>query len=383
MTAPVPAAALFGSAPLHELVDPYGLYRRLRREAPVLPVEMFAGVHWLVTRHDDVREALRNDAVFSNRSNARGIGLVMGRTIVEMDGREHLRHRNLVTPALAPRALRGDFPAQVGAIAHALIDGFAARGSADLVAEFTFRYPLQVFGQVLGLPADDWDQLHRWAIDLTGIARDPARGFAASRRLAEHLAPVLAERRALPGGDLISRLAHARVDGASLSDEEVVSFLRLLVIAGAETDPPQLEAVRAERSRLAAVLDEALRWESPVQIVTRETLVPVTLSGVELPAGAAVTLAIGSANRDETRFPDPDRFDPDRAPSEHLAFGYGRHYCAGSRLAELEARVALDALLDRLPELRRAPDAPSAIVGLAFRGPNRLPVRFRPEPLAI
>ena len=393
MTDPIPLAQLFGTTSFVDLVDPHAVYRRLRHEHPVVAVDAGEEGHWLVTRYDDVREGLRNDTVFSNRSNAKGIGVVMGRTIVEMDGREHLRHRSLVTPALAPRALRGDFPDRVEASAHALIDRFAARGHADLVAEFTFNYPLEVFGQILGLPADDWGRVHRWAIELAGIAQDPARGLAASHRLAEYLAPVLAERRAEPTGDLISRLAHASVDGARLSDEEVVSFLRLLVIAGAETtyhllgstlfallaSPERLEAVRADRRLVRAALDEALRWESPVQIVTRETLAAVELSGVAIPAGAQVTLAIGSANRDETRFADADRFDLGRGPVEHLGFGYGKHYCAGSRLAELEARIGLEALLDRLPELRLEPDASCAVVGLAFRGPNRLPVRFRAE----
>jgi len=391
----VPSAELFGASDLIQLRDPYAVYRNMRREAPVLPVGWMVGETWFVTRYDDVREALRNDALYSNRSNAKTISLVMGRTIVEMDGKEHLRHRGLVTPALAPRALRGDFPELVASLAHELIDGFATRGSADLVAEFSFTYPLKVFARILGLPDEDWAQVHRWAIDLIGIQRDPIRGLAASRTLAEYLTPFLAARRAEHTGDLISRLAHAEVEGARLTDEEVVSFLRLLVVAGAETtyhligsalfalltNPEQLEEVTADRSLLPAVFDEALRWESPVQIVTRETLAPVALSGVDVPEGAQLTLAVGSANRDESRFPDPDRFDLHRAPSEHMAFGYGKHYCAGSRLAELEARVALDALLERLPGLRLEPGADCGIVGLAFRGPDRLPVRFDP-PLA-
>jgi cytochrome P450 len=387
-------AEVFGTQDFQNLADPYAVYRRLRREEPVALLAVpFSGHAYLVTRHDDVRDVLRNDALFSNRSNARGISRVLGRTIVEMDGREHLRHRSLITPALAPRALRGDFPSQVEGIAHALIDRFASRGSADLVAEFTFNYPLEVFSRILGVPDADHAQVHRWAIDLAGIARDPELGLAASRRLAEYLEPVLHARRARPSGDLVSRLAHAEVDGQRLSDDEVVSFLRLLVIAGAETtyhllgsavlallrDPDLLETVRAERARIPAILQEALRWESPVQLVTREALAPARIAGVEIPAGAQLSLAIGSANRDEARFSDPDRFDAARGPVEHLGFGTGKHFCAGSRLAELEARVAIDALLDRLPDLAIEPDPGCGVVGLAFRSPNRLPVRFRPE----
>jgi cytochrome P450 len=391
--------ALFGGTETSPVVDPYSVYRRLRAEQPVIPMRTHFGRTWLVSRYDDVREGLRNDALFSNRANARGIGIVMGRTIVEMDGREHLRHRSIVTPALAPRALRGDFPRTVEALAHERIDAFAGRGTADLVEEFTFTYPLQVFARILGLPDQDFGTLHRRAIDLTSIGQDPARGFEAAAWLADYLSPLLAKRRATPTGDLVSRLAHAEVEGERLTDEEVVSFLRLLVIAGAETTyhlmgsalfallthPETLAAVLRDPDRIESLLEETLRWEAPVQIVNREAVAPVEIAGTEIPAGESVTLAVGSANRDETRFPDPDRFQLDRACDvEHLAFGFGKHYCAGSRLALLEASIGLRALLERLPELELEPGEPScAVVGLAFRGPNRLPVRFRPTPIRV
>jgi cytochrome P450 len=382
---------LFGGLMVDPVPDPYPVYRRLRDQEPVKTVlGMGDQRHYLVTRYEDVRAALRDDAVFSNRSNARGISLVMGRTIVEMDGREHLRHRGIVTPALAPRALKGDFPRRVARIAHDHIDAFAARGRADLVSEFTFTYPLQVFTEILGLPVEDVERVHRWSADLTHVATDPARGLEGARLLADYLRPVVEKRRGECASDLISRLVHAEVEGSRLSDEEVVSFLRLLVIAGAETTyhligsalfallraPELLEEVRADRSLVQPLLDEALRWEAPVQTVTRETLAPARLGDVELPAGADVILAIGSANRDERQFPQPDRFDLHRQPNEHIAFGLGKHYCAGSRLAYLEARVALEALLDRLPGLRLDPDLPCGVVGMAFRGPDRLPVTF-------
>ncbi len=382
---------LFGGPLTNPIENPYPVYQRLRREEPVCALAMMdQSVGYMLTRFDDVYVALKDDEVFSNRSNANGIGLVMGRTIVEMDGREHLRHRNIITPALAPRALRGDFPRIVEATAHKLIDEFAGRGQADLVEEFTFTYPLQVFTQILGLDPEMAATFHRWAIDLSWVGRDPQRGLKASQLMAEHLQPVVAQRRAEPTDDLISRLVSADVDGRGLADEEVVSFLRLLVMAGAETTyhlmgsalfglmthPEQLEEVRQDRSQLDAALDETLRWESPVQIVTRETLQPTVLSGVEIPAGTELIVGVGSANRDESHFEDPDRFDLHRKGPEHIAFGFGKHYCAGSRLALLEARVGITTLLDRLPKLRLDPGQDAAVVGMAFRGPNRLPVLF-------
>ncbi len=389
--APVSLEDLFGGPIIGPVRDPHSVYRRLRREAPVLPVAMGPQTAWFVSRYDEVKEVLRNDDLFSNQSNAKGVSLVMGRTIIEMDGREHLKHRNLVTPALAPRALKGGFPKRVREIADEVIDRFAGRGNADLVAELTFNYPLRVFTEILGLPLEQLEQFHHWAIDLTHVAQDPARGLAAARKLAGYLLPLVQARRAEPRDDLISRLAQAEVDGERLSDEEVVSFLRLLISAGAETTyhlmgttlyallthRPVFERVVADRSQLRRVLDEALRWDCPVQIVTREAKSDLTLLDVPIPAGAQLIVGVGSANRDERQFPDPDRFDPDRPDAEHIAFGFGKHYCAGSRLAYLEAEIGLEALFDRLgTRLRLAADPECGIVGVAFRGPNRLPVGF-------
>ena len=381
---------LFGASEMSSIRDPYPVYRRLRRAQPVVPIKLLTGVSYLVTRYDDVLQVLKDDALYSNRANAKGISLVMGRTIVEMDGREHLRHRSLITPYLAPRALRGDFPKLVESIAHELIDQFVDHGRADLVPLFTFSFPLRVFTRILGLQVEDYDAIHNWGIDLTSFAGDPERGFAAAGALADYLRPVLEKRKLEPTGDLISNLAHAEVDGNRLTDEEIISFLRLLVIAGAETTyhligsallalmthPAQLGEVRADRSKLLPALDETLRWEAPVQLVTRQTTRAVSIAGVDIPAEADLLVAIGSANRDESRFENPDRFDIHRGPVEHLAFGFGKHYCAGSRLACMEAKIALDALLDRLPNLRLDRSQECGVVGLAFRGPDRLPVFF-------
>jgi cytochrome P450 len=384
-------AELFGPVTNRGASDPHPVYRRLRRESPVLPIVGLMGDEsYLLTRYEDVRETLRHDAVFSNRANERVVGAVFGRTIIEMDGREHLRHRNIVTPALAPRALKGDFPELVASIAHELIDRFAADGRVDLVSAFTYTFPLRVFTQILGLPVEDYDTFRRWAMELTAIADDTPAAFAASRTLADYLRPIVEKRRAEPRADLISRLVCAQVEGESLSDVEVISFLRLLISAGAETTyhligsalyallthTEALEELRADRSLLQPTIDETLRWECPVAITNRELVAPARVGGVEIPARAGVVLAIASANRDEQHFAEPDRFDIHRSPNDHLSFGFGKHFCAGSRLAYLEAQVALGALLDRLPGLRLDPDASCGITGFAFRGPDRLPVLF-------
>jgi len=389
---------LMVAGPMAPIRNPYPLYSRLRRETPVVQLPRIqsplsddsAPPSFMLTRYDDVRSTLRNEDLFSNGIVQRTMGVVMGPTIVGMNGREHLKHRALVTPALAPRALRGDFPGFVDSIAHRIIDSFANKGSADLRADFTFYYPLTVFVDILGLPAEDVGDFHDWGIDLTLVAHDPPKGIAASKKMLDYLTPVVEQKRANPESDLISKLATAEVDGQRLSDLEVVSFLRLLVLAGAETtyhlmgsalfamlsDSDLLERVSAERDLIPKLLDETLRWESPIGTVMRDTTEDTELGGVEIPAGANILCHLGSANRDEQRFPDPDRFDIDRADKEHIGFGFGKHYCAGSRLALLEAEVGLNAILDRLPNLRMQPGADAGVIGFSFRGPDCLPVEF-------
>lgn len=384
---------LFGGTMMSPIVDPYTVYRRLRDEQPVIPVNTMMGVLYMITRYDDVLAVLKDGRTYSSRANARGIGIVMGRTILEMEGREHVRHRNLISPFFSPRAMKAEMPAVVERIVHATIDAFAAGGRADLVEQFTFTFPMQVMASIIGIPMDDYAAFHRMAIDLISVGDDPARGFQAAQDLVAYLTPLLAARAAEPRDDLLSKLVHAEVDGARLNDEEVLSFLRLLLPAGAETTyrltgsclyamlahPQVYDAVRADRGTIDALIQETLRWESPVQFVTRETTADVEIAGHPVPSDALLSVTVGSANRDERHFPDPDRFDLQRRNDDHLAFGFGAHFCAGSHLALLETRTALNALLDRLPDLRLDPSQESTVVGLAFRSPNRLPVTFRPQ----
>jgi cytochrome P450 len=214
--------------------------------------------------------------------------------------------------------------------------------------------------------------------------------MVASRTLWNYLLPHVTARRSEPRDDVISRLVTGTIEGSGLTDDEVISFLRLLIPAGAETtarligsmlfallvERERFERVREDRSLIHWAIEETLRWETPVVFVAREATQDTEIAGVPIPAGNLVSAIIGSANRDETRFADPDRFDLDRRDERHLSFGFGRHFCLGSHLARLEARTALGALLDRLPRLRLDPDAPPpAITGLAFRSPRTLPVR--------
>jgi len=381
---------LFGGTIMSPIRDPWPVYRRLRREYPVLPIRGVFGVEHLVTRYDDVQTILRDPVRFSSRANARGISLVMGRTIIEMEGKEHVRNRNLIAPFFSPRALREELGEMLRRVAQELIDPIAEKNSAELVTEFTFTYPLRVIAMIIGIPIGDFHSFHHMALDLISIADNPAKGLEAAQQLAEYLSPIVAERRREPRPDLLSKLVHGEVEGHRLSDEEIISFLRLLLPAGADTTyrligttlfallthRDQFEQVLADRSRLQSAIEETLRWESPVQYVSRETTEDLTLGGIKLAAGSMLFVCVGSANRDETHFPEADRFDMQRRADDHVAFGFGPHFCAGSHLARMEASVALNALLDRLPNLRLDASQEANVVGLAFRSPDRLPVLF-------
>jgi cytochrome P450 len=381
---------LFGGTMMSPVPDPYPVYRRLRDTEPVLPVQGIMGETWLVTRYDDVCAVLRNPTLYSSRGNARGIGIIMGRTILEMEGKEHVRHRNIIAPFFTGRSIRDELPDVVARFAHELIDGFVRDGRADLVAQFTFTFPMRVMAHIIGIPMEDYAQFHHWAIDLISVGDDPPRAFAAAQSIVDYLRPVLERRRQEPTTDLLTRLVQAEVDGQRLTEEEVLGFLRLLLPAGAETTyrligstlfamlahPGVLDEVRAHPANVELAIEETLRWESPVQYVSRETTEDAPLGGATIPAGAMLSIAVGSANRDERHYEDPDRFDLHRANDDHVAFGFGPHFCAGSHLARLEARTAVRALLERLPNLRLDPGEPCRVVGLAFRSPDRLPVRF-------
>jgi cytochrome P450 len=381
---------LFGGNFMSPVADPYPAYARLRHESPVLHVQLLSGPGYLLTRYEDVVSVLRDNTLFSSRANADGIGLVMGRTILEMDGKEHGRHRGIVSPVFVPKALVGNLPGVVESIAHGMIDRFANAGRADLVAQFTKTFPLRVMAHIIGIPVDDFDQFQTWALAIIGFTDDPPAGFAAAQAVVDYVRPIVELRRGEPREDLMSKLVHAEVDGARLEDEEIFSFLRLLIPAGAETTyrligntlfgllthPEQLDEVRANRAEIEWAIEEALRWEAPVCLASREPVRPTVIGGVEIPERKPILVAISSANRDESHYPDPARFDIHRRADDHVAFGHGRHFCVGSHLARLEAKTALDALFDRLPSLRLDRSQESGIYGLAFRSPDRLPVVF-------
>jgi cytochrome P450 len=378
--------------------DPYTGLALMRREQPVQRLDTSTMPHeeskpvFMVYRHEEVQQMLRDNETFSSAIIIDAFGDALGKHVMlGMDEPEHGRHRALVSKAFSQKALARWEHELVGQVANKLIDRFADRGHADLRSEFTFPYPTQIIASLLGLPREDYPRFQRWSVALLSILFERERGLAASKALREYFVPILAARRQEPRDDLISGLAQAEIDGERLSDEEIFSFLRLLLPAGVETtyrslgnllfallsNTDQLDAVRADRSLIPQAIEEAIRWEPPLLTITRVATRDTELGGVPIPEGSAVMPVLGAANRQEDRYPDPDRFDIFRQPRAHIGFGHGVHVCLGMHLARLEMRVALNLLFDRLPNLRLDPagDDPH-IRGQVFRSPTSLPVLF-------
>jgi cytochrome P450 len=382
--------------------DPYPMFAGIRESTPVMEIQYGARSDpkaprvtslFSVTSHELAEQVLTDTARFSSAGYASSIGQVLGRSIIGMDGPEHVRQRALVAGAFRARVLDRWSDEIIGATVGELIDAFAGDGHADLVPQLTYPFPIRVIARVLGLPEADWPRFLRLSTELIAVMRNWDRAVAASRELRGYFGEIIADRRRHARDDLVSQLIEAEVDGHRLKDEEIYPFLLLLLPAGAETtyrssgnllfgllgDPAQLDAVRADRGLVPAAIEEALRWETPALTVARTATADLELGGVRIPAGALVAVSLGAANRDPLRHPHPDTFDVFRADKQHMSFGDGAHTCLGMHLARLEMRILLTAVLDRLPGLRLDPGADDPhIHGLLFRSPPNLPVRFDP-----
>lgn len=376
--------------------DPYPDHALARARGPVSRSTMQTADQsfdvYDVWSYDAVDQVFRDHETFSSGALRELMALVMGPyVLVGMDEPEHRRHRNLVSQAFRQKALlewETDF---VDVVVNRLIDRFEGRGHADLVREFTFRFPVMVIAGILGVPPGDSAEFHQHATAIVNVAADPEAGFAASAAMREYLSTIVEARRAEPRDDVISDLVQAELDGERLGDEEIYSFLRLLLPAGAETtyratgnflfgllsDRRQWEAVRDDRSLMPQAIEEAVRWESPLTLTSRAATRDVELGGVTIPEGSHVVAHIGSANRDETRWERADEFDVFREQKPHISFAAGPHMCLGMHLARMEMRSAVGALMDRLPDMRLDPDAVDVHVhGEVFRSPPSLPVLF-------
>ena len=374
--------------------NPYPIYAVMRRVAPV--VQLGRRPVWALFDYPSVKTALDDHARFSSRAAPPG-GAPLD-WLVFTDPPRHSRLRSLIARTFTPRSVAALEP-RITALAQELLDTVAARGHLDLVSDFAERLPVLVIMELLGMPLADAARVTGWGADILQLGDTVIGGERAARAVAAYgrakgemrpyLAALLAERRDSPRDDLLSRLLHAEVDGARLTEEEIFSFFQLLLLAGTETTTnlianavlcfmehrDQLALVRRDRSLLPAAIEEVVRFRSPAQLVFRSANEDIELHGRRIGAGALVLAMIGSANRDARQFPHADRFDIARHGAPHVGFGHGIHFCVGAGLARLEARVALSVLLDRFAHFERAGRRQwSPRTGLNVHGPRALPL---------
>jgi cytochrome P450 len=363
-------------------------YARMRRESPVHRQPGLDGETpiWFVTRYDDVvallsdnerfvldpalaltpeeLAALREDAAIAADER-------VSENLLAKDGDDHRRLRRLVSKAFTPRIVEQLRP-RVQEIADELIDRVADRGRMELVDDFAFPLPITVIAELLGIPVEDHARFREWSNTFVMPALTPELQETAARHTDEfvaYLAELFARRRAEPGDDLVSALVRAEVEGDHLSQNELYGMVVLLIVAGHETTvslianavlallthPDQLAVIRADPSLVPAAVEEILRFESPVErTITRWAAADVELGGEQIRRGELVIAVVGSANRDEARFPRAEELHLTRGDVRHVGFGRGPHFCLGAPLARLEAAIALETLLRRLPGLRLA-----------------------------
>ncbi len=383
-------------------------YRRMRASAPVSH-DAAAG-YWQVFRYDDVLQIASDHATFSSagwEARRRAIGreerVGFSPTIVSMDPPRHRQLRSLVTQAFTPRAVAQLAP-RITQIAHELLDQVTPSGAMDVMDDLAGPLPITVIAELLGVPATDRAIFKQWSDallagdgdtdgDTDGATRGAGAGAAAApgsrsdeqraaadraaREMRSYFATILAERRARPQNDLIGGLLAAEVDGQRLSEDDLLGFCMLLLVAGNITTtnllgnamvcfdehPEQFAHLREEPRLARGAIEEVLRYRPPARMLVRTATSDTTIADQRIRRGDAIVAWIASANHDEARFPEPERFDICREPNPHLAFGHGIHFCIGAPLARLEGKIALEAMLERLPGLKRACGRPAEPLG--------------------
>jgi cytochrome P450 len=406
-----------------DLQDPYPAYRELRDQAPVYWSE--SGGVFCVSRYDDVLQVLKSPDVFSSRAmftmlmnqgqegapplTPRVIGMLVriflrtrmnpfefatARNLIAEDGDRHTHMRNIVNRGFTPRRIEA-WEARTRQVVKECVEKLG-HGSFDVMRDLAIPLPVTVIAEMIGIEAERRADFKRWSDTFVSNISGPGRQDPYNKpfqhaliELTKYMQRITRERRASPTDDLISTIVAEQEGAIALTDREVMQFVMLLLIAGNETTtnlignsvtalldhPEQIARLAEDPERVPLVLDETLRYDAPIQLVFRKATRPAELHGTMIPEGANVVVLLGSANRDERRFDDPDRFDPDRDTRGHLGFGFGKHFCLGSSLARLEARVALEALAPVLGRFERTESKPTLVESFLVRGPRRLELR--------
>jgi len=365
--------------------DPFPVYRRLRDEFPVYRDEQYG--FYALSRFDDVFAAATDAATFSSYAVESEALLPQ---LNFLDGTRHREMRALVSRGFTPRRV-AELESLVAKVVEDLLDGIEANGGGDLVTDLGAPLASRVVGALIGIPEARLEEFRHWTEELTTLGQtgEIARLQEVATAIYGLFGDLLAERRAQPTDDLMSALISASIDGIQLTEEEILGFCFLLVSGGNDTtmhlvatgsvhlaeNADVCARLVREPERLPDAIEEMLRLDPPAQLHARTTTRDVELRGVTIPADSRVMLLWGAANRDEREFPEPDRFDIDRASTRHLGFGVGPHFCLGASLARLEARAAFSELLQRAPEFALV-EPPTRLESPWARGFVSVPIRL-------
>jgi cytochrome P450 len=386
--------------------DPFAIYARGRSQRPAfahegLPLRVIS-----VFRHADVQAILRDAEAFSNVFQLAELAPELAEarppSMLGTDPPEHTRLRSLVGKAFTPRIVQR-LEGRMAEITESLLDEALGKREVDLVEALTYPLPVTVIAEIIGIPAEDRAQFKAWSDQavanlgvafMSGIDRERIRRqLALFEEMRSYLVPLAERRRQRPREDLLTGLVRAEHEGSRLSHDEMISMVILLLVAGNETtttlignavqelvaNPAEQQRVRSEPALLPRAVEEVLRFASPVQFAPRRARRRGEIHGIPIHENDVLLCWIGSANRDETVFAQPERFDVARDPNPHLSFGFGIHYCLGANLARLEARVALGALLRRTRDFSLATGEPLPLhPSPVFRAVTRLPIRLEP-----
>jgi len=371
---------------LHKLLD------QTRAEGPVVPVQFHGQLTYLITGYEEIREAFADEEHFASQAFYRkSAEPSMGRNMQGMKGEQHRINRSLVSRSFLPRRVAGYVDGPVLKEAEKRVDALANRTEVDLVQEFARPFPFSVITHLLGLPIEDEPLFLEWALKLIDYPWDPTGAIKARDQFTAYLQPLLDRRRESPKDDVLSILATAEVEGSRLDDEEIFSLCRLLFPAGSDTAYKNLSSLLAailttpgmkelalgsdkDREKL---VQEGLRWESPVALQPRACSKRIHFHGHDIPTDAPMLFGLTAGNHDSKVFEDPHRFNPNRPNNhQHLAFGHGVHFCLGSHLARRELETGIKVLFERFPDIELAPGAEIQFSGCILRGPKKVLVRL-------
>ena len=376
--------------------DPFPAFTWMREHAPAYYDEA-SGV-WGITRYADIREISKDPDTFSNAGGIRPDSDALP-MMIDTDAPEHVRRRRLVSEGFTPRRIR-ESEEGIRTICDAIIDRVCEAGTADFVRDIAAPLPMIVIGNMLGVAPEDRDDLLRWSDDMLKALGSPDPGAmdvaaVAAMEYAEYITAVAEQRRRdSQSDDLIGTLVHAEIEGDRLDQSSIIYESLLILIGGDETTrhvisggmyellthPEQYARLAGDRSLMPSAVEEMLRWVSPIKNMARQMTRDVEFQGETLRQGQKLLLLYPSANRDERVFDDPERFDITRSPNDHMAFGFGSHFCLGNRLARMELSVMFDRLLDRLPDLTLSdPSEPPKRAANFVSGYETMPVVFTPS----